>query len=219
LLNGLLSKALWIVGDPGEWHAHFEIPDGPGGAIFPIPGRGAICTPEDRESIFESARKASGLILCLDSTDNKDETVAALIKELPVFCRGFKNGLPFKRMAIILTKTDQYFWKQLPNNLPDAERRAKEDCPWKRVREIIPDDIFKDLVKHASNTELVCGWVSAFGFNPDGTPNYDPTGCMGSFKKYPLGQRRNHWHPFQLMDPLFFLLTGEPGALKPYRTK
>jgi GTPase SAR1 family protein len=194
----------------------FSMIDTPGGALLPNEMSGI---DPMRHEVAQVGKNAEAVVLCIDSTDNK--TASIFLQFMPRMLQLFAdNEFQHRRIIILLTKADEYFRKYEYN----AHKMAKEKSPWPRALELLTPLGGKQLLDSAasSRVQFLCGWVSAYGFLPDGRPNFDPEHhrMIGLPELEGPARYIQSWRPFQVLDPLVFLsLPHDSGELWWYPKK
>jgi hypothetical protein len=195
----------------------FEIVDGPGGALLPNHEPSAdnlapACDDRMFLELIERVQKAEAMILCVDATDEQASSAffISLVKILSAVPGG---RLPCRHLLILLTKAERHF----AGFGARAEEMARSTDPWPHVLRMMTKTGLGNLLQAVSRRRAVVAsaWVSAHGFLPDGQPNMDASGgrlraVSGTDAALRYWQL---WRPFQLLDPLVYLTTREPGNL------
>lgn len=185
--------------------------DTPGGSVF---GGGLTPTDRDagayhRELLLQRARAARGLVICIDGSN--PQQAVALFEGLPAFlARLGADVLPYRRLAIALTKADLVFHK----HGRDALQAAVADDPRAHVEALMSRAALNALRQYGRRTRVGICWVSAYGFiEEEGSANYDPVdeGLLswpGANCQYPVPSGINAWRPFRVLSPFRFVATG-----------
>lgn len=189
----------------------FTFVDGPGGALIPTPHeeRDRVLEERYREQILTVARRASGFMLCVDASDTKQ--ASAFFTYLPtLLARIGRDILPYKRVAVAMTKVDRY----LSGQGREAHQRALRDdpCPW--GRRLLTAAGYHALRQYCRDSQIGFCWTSAYGFIPDeGSANYDPHHDRLLTFDGDAATAMNYWSPFQVLDPFLFLANHRaPGV-------
>lgn len=202
-----------------ETEGRFSLWDGPGGALFPNPTAGGASFDiveyrRFRDALVESLTRASGLMLCLDSTDNT--RALEMFEALPGIMRDTGLAtLPCKRVAVCLTKVDSRFADKGTEARATAERESPQAC----CRSLLPSVIFRVLSTFCADAQFGFGWTSVYGFTPDGSPNYDEANQrLAQWELTAAGANAaiERWVPFRVIDPFLWLATGTARDLEVY---
>jgi hypothetical protein len=195
-----------------RWMADVAVLDAPGGFAWGADGS----ETDHRRLMFERASRCQGMIFCVDA--NNSEACSDFFLQMPEFISKVSaEGMPFSRIAVVLTRADQ-----VHNHAGAGNRRQLEsDIPWGRVRQLLSRNSLSALLQAADNgnAQLACGWASAYGFVPyEGTANFDPEtqALLTCNPNVPINQLYDSWEPFRVLEPFVFLLSGEPGNMVLY---
>ena len=201
-------------------NVRYRLVDGPGGSLLP---KGLVTGDEDlvmqgafRSQLIEKARESESLVLCVDGNDDSQSSaffggLSDLLSEM----RGTGEPyLRFESIVIVLTKADEFFERY---GTSAANLAARAD-PWSRAVELLTDSGMANLLDQTnpSDTELLCGWASAYGFSADGAPNFDQQ--RNRMRSWEPNIREQDviksWRPFQILDAFVYLSVGELGGLR-----
>lgn len=194
----------------GELTQRFVVIDGPGAALIGNEGGNAmdvddVLMKQYRNTILEHARVASGLVLCVDGTNER--AVSAFSRYLPGLLANIAAPLPFLRFAICVTKADEHFY----HHGPSAATAAENADPIRRAREIMHQvnlNILDGMC--ARNARIGVTWCSTYGFLQHGASNFDPT--TRRLRQHDESQDapvdRAKWRPRHVLDAFVFIATG-----------
>ncbi|MGC3970377.1 MAG: hypothetical protein QM775_24500 [Pirellulales bacterium] len=102
----------------------------------------------------------------------------------------------------------------------EAEQAARTTNPWERALELLTGvgEFSLQQVVRGRRTKLIATWTSAYGFLPDGSPNYAPETdqMVGDTMLEGPGRYLHSWRPFQLLDPLTYLTIRHWGNMWEY---
>jgi hypothetical protein len=204
---------------PQETTMRFAALDGPGGGPFPGYGKAEDVELDEhqlkecREAMVNQAKRSEGLLMCVDAND--ENASAAFFLHLGRFFGEVGRPLPFKRIAVILTKAEKRV-----SYRRGADKDVANLCPAMRLQELLGESLPTLDNYKQRDVRIACGWVSTFGFVAnEGSPNYDPETKDGrerlrsSQDGAPIIDKIRLWRPFRLLDPLIYLATGELGTL------
>jgi hypothetical protein len=215
--SGLRNRIIPRRAPPQNQIHYFRLFDGPGGAIFNMPGgdgadRDMAAEQVYRDLLIKEGRQSQGLIVCADGNNNNQ--IGALLKGLDDFMFEIGRPLPFRRVAIVLTKADKSF----TDKGPLAQEEILHTSPIKHMKTILGDHVLQlclNWLDSSPQLTVVCGWTSVYGFvHNQGCPNYD---CENDqLLVYDRDNQRciDHWHPFRVLDPFVFMATGNPGKME-----
>jgi hypothetical protein len=199
----------------------FRFVDGPGGALLRSERQREHTTGDEhlsnafRQKLVQDGRDSQALVLCVDSSD--ESRTADFFIDLPELLSHIaypEPKLKFQQIVILLTKAECYF----EHFGPRAFAIAQQSNPWERLMRLLTPTTLQALLNMTDpkQSEIVCGWVSAYGFVPQtGYANWDPkTNRMRTCLEGQPLHLLNNWFPFRIMDPLVYLTVGEIGALE-----
>lgn len=195
--------------------------DGPGGWLFDdsaVSVDGELDYQAEmvgRQELLDDLRAADSAILCIDAT--APDRAMTFFRSLPsITGRLGSSTLPFKRLAICLTKADAHFQSERHS----ARRAMERQDPVARARTILTRPGVNALFNYLEiDAEVVVGWTSAFGFTANGEANFDP-GTQSLLMHAGLVDAREAiegWRPCNVLDPFVFLATGDPGNFRRWR--
>lgn len=197
--------------------AKFSFVDGPGGALFgnaweddPNADVNAIRAYRDR--LVAAARNAGSLMICVDPT--AVDGSALFFRFLPdFFARVGTSELSYNRIAIVLTKADEYFYQQGRGALSAALDTSALEVG----RRLIGTQGINAITQYCPQATITFSWLSAFGFvTATGEANFNPTtGGLLVHGANTTGEMvAKHWQPFRILDPLMFLAMGDATGLE-----
>jgi hypothetical protein len=200
------KKNLVVVDAPGE----AEITDNPGGANPAI-------VSSLMNKIIENGRKALGAIFFVDPLRPN------LDREFYLGLPGFLARVPketisqWKRIAVTVPKADSVFLRCKHR----ARLLAEHADPNEALRLMVDDQSRKLLADVFHGAEIVSGWTSAYGFTREGQSNYNPgsEGLLVAGEGASVADIIHNWVPFQVLDILVFLITGERRKLRAYSAR
>lgn len=203
----------------------FRFVDGPGEALLPGSsdtgvGRGPVDPREVkqfREGLVTELSRAEGIVICVDSMHRRNRSV--FWQQLPpllneVHSKTGRRTLPAKRIVICLTKADAYF----QGHGRGAHGKVQRSDPTEAAHELMSGDAvlaLRDWMLPRARLGFV--WTSAFGFIPgDGSANFNPS-SQGLAVTLQVDddsdlQADKCWDPYQVIDPLLFVATGEEAG-------
>ena len=200
---------------------HYSLLDGPGGTLFPsatLDIQAAIDawrTDPNHETLLRHARKATSLMLCVDSTNYTNAALFATF--LPLFLDQINQTRFFrmKRVLVMLTKAEALVDQHGHNaylELDALDIRTQAQ----RVLSIPGLNALRRVVRNPFGKAALC-WGSAYGFLSSGAANYSggvDAGPLLTSQNYPglsEGDILNWWNPLSLISPLIFLSGGRPS--------
>jgi hypothetical protein len=208
LVDVTVRRRGWRGWFAGPQEARFTLIDGPGGALF---DEGSMPLVDVREELLAALRRARGLLLCVDATD--EERCEVLFRALPnLFARMGLREMPYERVAIALTKADALAAHQGTRAL----RTVATTCPWQHAWRLLTTPGVNALRSFRGQAQLAVGFLSVYGFLDDGRANYDPArdGLRIAGDDVPVRDAIEAWRPYQVLDPFVYLATGLPVGLR-----
>ena len=215
-----------------------QMPDGPGEAMLPT-AKETEDNLKYRNLMIEHLREATGIILCVPPPvegQSIDERVAR-DKGVTLFFEFFRKllrqitdkklAVPWRYLAIVLTKGDEVFYRHGRTALGRLVEESKRETLMSRLEQLLIDESLLNEMKVMTRGKLriAAGWTSIYGFLPDGSSNYHPNAVQaaeaglrvrflagdGKTSHYPLSVVRKNWNPYQLLDPFLWATGGFLG--------
>ncbi|WP_413208279.1 hypothetical protein [Rhodospirillum sp. A1_3_36] len=212
--KGILGKIIAnIVGQ--ESTQQFSMLDGPGGTLFQSSKNtksAEVDTAEltrYREEQLQRIREATGIIICVDPTDN--DAAMTFFLDLPRFLADLNvRHLSAQRISFALTKADRQYGERDVN----AERKLRQTCPAESLTRLLGRQNLRMLRTYLpNNTEVACCWTSVFGFTTKGAPNFDRQtnglAVRANDEAISAVEALDEWRPHQVLEPFLYLSGGQ----------
>lgn len=212
-----------------------EMPDGPGEALF-----GDVSEASDREvmrnELLDHLRRAEGVILCVPppaierngstAAFDTDSASRAFFRYFHRVLSAISNSdqpLPWKYLAVTLTKADQPFYIRGNDALAHVQQSSTPDSLLASMADSCLTEILINQIRVATDNRvrIAAGWSSIYGFTGQGAANFDPSagGLLIGPPRYRAVDVEDNWRPFQLLDPFMFAAAGytmaDPGTGHP----
>lgn len=211
-----------LVSPDPQTRAEFELLDVPGGMVLGdiLEANGQSLQPFQQEmlnKILEHMRTASSAIICVNI--NESRAANNLFIYLPnLILRAGVDSLPWRRVAVVLTRCDEFVLKT-----GQGAVRLLEDQmdPATHLFKYSGENVWRQLKQQIPAAEFAVGWSSIYGFLPDGSANYNSQtqGLLAFGDSYDPGRTRDNWQPYNVLDPFIFCATGTRRSLKRFDPK
>ena len=189
-----------------------------------------------RNLMLDHLRQATGVIICLpppiegqavEDRLQRDKDATLFFEFFGKLLRQItdkKKPVPWRFLAIALTKGDEVFYRHGRSALGELVNESRKETLMTRLEQLLIDDSLLREMKLMTGGRLriAAGWTSIYGFLPDGSSNYHPNALRpaeaglrvrflasdGKSDLYPLSVVRKNWKPYQLLDPFLWAMGG-----------
>ena len=163
----------------------------------------------DKALMLKRAKKCNSLLLCIDPTESEGDQAKVFFEKLVTILVALPKG-SFSRVAIVLTKCDVQF---VDKGTGALEAACNID-PWEKVTQVFSRYGLRKFEQRFGDADVVACWSSIFGFLPCGSSNCIPGKTVMALHDDDDPSWFDRWQPFQVFEPIVFLLTGikTPGC-------